>query len=389
MIAKRALYALRAAGVFHHRSRRSVWLHGDTRDDFARAAELIRDVRAAALAHRIVLTSRSAETCAWLTRRYPNEFALPAPIDVDVVFRRFVHQLRPEVLIVLGADLGGRALVERTRRAGVPIVVRTPRLACADVVTHLAGASIATSYDRAGRVPSRGSRLAASAAGRMLVGLQRGRRLDELLALGAELGSPRTVLCLGNGPSSEDPRALTLAHDALFRVNWRWRARGRLLAPQVVFVGDHRSVWKIGGCTFAFRDDEFEREVRLARALRLRLTPVDTFVVANALPWVRDDLWPARPTNGALMIATAAALRPARLVIAGIDLFAHPQGKYPDDADAENGYAPVHDRTVDLAVIRRALADYRGEVTIIGDALAAALGGVERDTFPAAAAARH
>src|SRR3546814_7198602 len=31
------------------------------------------------------------------------------------------------------------------------------------------------------------------------------RRIDDLDSLGEALGRPRTILCLGNGPSSEDP----------------------------------------------------------------------------------------------------------------------------------------------------------------------------------------
>src|SRR4029079_17608285 len=37
------------------------------------------------------------------------------------------------------------------------------------------------------------------------------------------------------------------------------------------------------------------------------------------------------PTNGARMIAAAAALQPKRLAIAGMDLYQHPGGRYPGD----------------------------------------------------------
>ena len=73
------------------------------------------------------------------------------------------------------------------------------------------------------------------------------------------------------------------------------------------------------------------------------------------------------------MIAAAAALNPARLIIAGIDLYQHPEGRYPGDLVGTNAYSRAHTRQTDLDIIRLALAGYRGEVTILGDALQAAL----------------
>ncbi len=48
------------------------------------------------------------------------------------------------------------------------------------------------------------------------------RRIDSWETLRERLGDPKSVLCLGNGPSSEDHRLESLAHDCLMRVNWRW-----------------------------------------------------------------------------------------------------------------------------------------------------------------------
>jgi hypothetical protein len=79
------------------------------------------------------------------------------------------------------------------------------------------------------------------------------------------------------------------------------------------------------------------------------------------------------PTNGALMIATAAALQPKHLAIAGMDLYRHPQGRYPSDSAAADGYSRQHSRALDLALIRSALAAYEGEVVVVGEALRRAL----------------
>jgi hypothetical protein len=86
-------------------------------------------------------------------------------------------------------------------------------------------------------------------------------------------------------------------------------------------------------------------------------------------PLIRHMDWTARPTNGALMVVAAAALQPERLIIAGIDLFLHPDGRYPGDLRSDNLYAQVHDRNTDLDIMRRGLEEYQGEIVILSDAL--------------------
>ncbi len=54
----------------------------------------------------------------------------------------------------------------------------------------------------------------------------------------------------------------------------------------------------------------------------------------------RFDWGHLRPTNGASMLAAAVALAPQRLVIAGIDLFQHPDGSYPWAGSGPNAYSP-------------------------------------------------
>ena len=73
------------------------------------------------------------------------------------------------------------------------------------------------------------------------------------------------------------------------------------------------------------------------------------------------------------MVAAAMRLRPSRLIIAGIDLYRHPDGKYPGATAEENRYDDIHHRDVDLAFIRMALDQFGGEVTILSDQLRSAL----------------
>jgi hypothetical protein len=70
------------------------------------------------------------------------------------------------------------------------------------------------------------------------------------------------------------------------------------------------------------------------------------------------------------MLATAVALRPSRIIIAGIDLFADPAGPYPGDASTPNAYVPVHERSLERDFILASLEKFEGELTIIGRALA-------------------
>jgi hypothetical protein len=185
--------------------------------------------------------------------------------------------------------------------------------------------------------------------------------IADLETLRDRLGNPATILCLGNGPSSEGPD-IPRDCDRLFRVNWIWRDRGFLTEPDLVFTGDpdapppgSRAI--VGFATAA----EAERILEGYRA------PVDWFVVPRLL----RDLSAYRdvPTNGALMIAVAVALGPHRLVISGIDLYRHPQGKYPGAAEDTNHYDAIHSRETDVSFMRDALSRYRGALTILSDAL--------------------
>jgi 3-deoxy-D-manno-octulosonic-acid transferase len=206
-------------------------------------------------------------------------------------------------------------------------------------------------------------------------------RIDSLDDLNAQLGHPRSVLCLGNGPSSEDPRLAGVEHQCLIRVNWRWKLRGFLANPQMVFVGDPDTVHKVKHVVFGFWTTSIEYGMLLRHLLTRGPAPMKYFTIERMPSVVLNRTWPARPTNGALMIATAAALAPERLIIGGVDLYQNPDGRYPGDLLANNQYARSHSRDMELELIRAALANYRGELIIMSDLLRSALetsGGASR-----------
>jgi hypothetical protein len=196
------------------------------------------------------------------------------------------------------------------------------------------------------------------------------QRIDDLAALRAALGNPQTILCLGNGPSSEDPAIAQVRFDRLFRVNDMWLKRGLLTGPDMVFTGSKGALVSVKGAIFGLHTVKSEARLLVAPLLRpltwgFRYATIERFGL-----FISEPRWDAvRPTNGAIMLATAVALQPARLVISGIDLFSHPAGTYPGDTQTPNAYTPGHNPDSELAVLLEALSLYRGELVILSAAL--------------------
>ena len=70
------------------------------------------------------------------------------------------------------------------------------------------------------------------------------------------------------------------------------------------------------------------------------------------------------------MIALAVALEPKRIIIAGVDLFRHPEGSYPGDNTTPNAYKPAHSPEKELAFMFHSLDRFAGECVIFGEILA-------------------
>jgi len=224
--------------------------------------------------------------------------------------------------------------------------------------------------------------------GRVLAG-RRAERIATLDALTAALGRPRTILCLGNGPSSEDPRVREIAFDSLFRVNHLWKGRGILTDPDVVFTGSQDTIRHVDRTIFAISTLRHEARLLLTgltRRARSRFRFVTLEQLGILVPQAAWD--EAAPTNGAYMLATAVALRPQRIVIAGIDLFRHQAGAYPGDSTTPNAYTPRHEAVLEERVILDTLRAYRGELVIVGDILRALWEETSEDCLGSAATAQ-
>lgn len=336
-----------------------------------------------------------ANLLPWLAQRFRGVPAITPPPGIPLAMQRFVLGTNIRLLVVLddaeaplellsAVRREGRALVSLRARPGAPRPRRAVREA-AELALDLAETGLdgaAASFEllmkrdwkmRRVRSPFGLPNLVLAAI-RNAAGKRLARGLIHAIEtpeeLDDELGEPRTIMCLGNGPSSEDPRLDAMPYDALFRVNRSWQKRGRFTKPDVVFTGMSRTMKTVDGAIFGLETADSERRLVKRRLLIKRVAGTRFFRVSAmndalaAFPW--DE---ARPSNGAMMIATAVALKPESLVVAGIDLFRHPAGAYPGDSTTPNAYTPAHNADIELAFLLQLLATYEGELVIIGDAL--------------------
>ena len=207
----------------------------------------------------------------------------------------------------------------------------------------------------------------------MSIDANNGCLINSLNELNARLGRYETIICLGNGPSSEDPRLANYRGVILFRVNWNWTQRNWFRAPQMVFTGDRDLVQLPREPIVAYPTQEIGESILLDHETKGHHGRAGFIYFDRFTPSIADFSKPKIPTNGALMVALAAALRPRRLVVAGIDLYRHPQGKYAGPTDNSVGYTSQHSVEIDLDLIGRTMAEFDGEIIILSDNLRNAL----------------
>lgn len=287
--------------------------------------------------------------------------------DVDAVRHRLTHE-------AVVAFSGKPAFARRVKAAAPALVIALGEVA---VPAGLRAHRIRASGEIAGLgalMPAEGPPVEPPSPWQSwLVRLAAGAAIANLDDVRNRLGAPETILCLGNGPSSEDPRVMDFPRTCLFRVNWTWRSRGLLAQPDMVFTADpdlpppgRRPILALPR-----RPDGIRLLARHCLGLR---PPTSGYLFLDSTPPLAAEIGhDPIPTNGALMVALAAALRPARLAIAGLDLYRHPEGRYPGDPGARDGYSRQHSPACDLDLLRRSLAGYRGELAILSDALREAL----------------
>lgn len=420
---------------------RSLWVVGSTQRAFTAASPILRRVKDRFPRMRLVYTPRDLAVADWLREHDPECLVVAPPSIFAPLCRLAILRRNPRLMLLLdGVTPFEAGLLRAARHRQIPIALLATadaplscpapelldlveRFVAADDGSLAALASFgipaaridAIGYDRtepaaadalisllrrdlkalrSERRPLQRAveRLAVASVdqpwGRLLAG-RRAERIATLDALAAALGRPRTILCLGNGPSSEDPCVREVAFDSLFRVNHLWKGRGILTDPDLVFTGAQDTIRNVRRAIFAISALRHEARLLLTGLTRRRrsrfrfVTPQRLGILVPQATWGE-----AVPTNGAYMLATAVALRPQRIVIAGIDLFRHQAGAYPGDRTTANAYTPRHEAALEERVILDTLRAYRGELVIIGDVLRGLWQETSEDCFGSAATAQ-
>jgi hypothetical protein len=395
-------------GLSGARPERTLWVMGGDLAAYEALAPVIAAMRERHPRTEILLTPGDAELRRRLAERFPSCAVLPPPVAAGPLVRIFIRNrnIRSAVLaeprevppaavmrtlgrmaiaIVATTSGGNRMLAPGQALAGAceTVVGMTPEAGeagrrqlapaeFADMLRNLIARDLKPLRQEAKAVPGIGAALvwlSRNAGLRRLIGwrLWRYATLEELRAA---IGAPETILCLGNGPSSEEPALDGIAHDALFRVNHSWIERGKFTVPDVVFTGGKPTLRALAQPIFGVMTRYAEEHCAKIRSFALSRHRGRYFNARELAPEIDAFPWGhLRPTNGASMMAVAVALQPARLIVAGIDLFQHQAGSYPGDSATPNAYSPGHSRDTELAFLLKVLSNYRGELVILSEAL--------------------
>jgi 3-deoxy-D-manno-octulosonic-acid transferase len=104
------------------KDRRVIWLHAVSVGEVLAASELIHQLRAV-LPNHLVAVSTTTETGQRLAReRFSGTPVFYLPLDFAFVVRRYLHLLKPELLILMESELWPN-LMNECVRSGVPVAV--------------------------------------------------------------------------------------------------------------------------------------------------------------------------------------------------------------------------------------------------------------------------
>jgi hypothetical protein len=390
-------------------SERGLLFVADRPDGFAAAAAIVAAVNARDSRIHVLATSAVPSTLDGARRNFANVIAIPFIFGNGMLAGFNLRRLNVRAAVFMGAceKSASPSLLAALQREAIAIVSLAvpgepgPHQAlarAAEIVSSAVpatpakaesggGHSIAALVDTLAAMMARdlkvlrkggpGARLAArllEAAPRSALASRvldrRCHRLCNLTELAAHLAQPRTIMCLGNGPSSEDPVLATMPHNALFRVNHSWKSRDFLARPDVVFCGGKPTMRAISDAAFGLQTESAGVALVSNRLFSPSMRRAIYFNANDMTDRLRAFDWGhLRPTNGASMLATAVALAPERLIVAGIDLFSDPAGTYPGDTVTANAYSPGHSRDRELAFLLALLDLYRGDLVIVGPVL--------------------
>jgi hypothetical protein len=376
----------------------------DRPDGFAAARDIVAAIHARDSRLHVLATSAFAATRERAGQTLADVTAIPFIFNNGLLAGFNLRRLNVRAVVFMGSceKSAPPSLLAALRREAIAIVALTvpgdiganaTLVQAAEIVSSVAPSRGATGHTVADLVELLAAMMArdlkvlrrggpgARFAARLIEAAPRSRvagaildrrchRLRTIAELAAHLKQPRTIMCLGNGPSSEDPALATMPHDALFRVNHSWKSRGFLAKPDIVFCGGKPTMRAIDDAAFGLQTESASVALVSHRLFSPSMRRAVYFNANDMTDSLRAFDWGhLRPTNGASMLATAVALAPARLIVAGIDLFSDPAGSYPGDTATANAYSPGHSRDRELAFLLALLDLYRGDLAIVGSVL--------------------
>ncbi len=400
-------------GLVRKEFERSLLLVGDTPAAFEALRATISMIEARDSRIKLILSSTEPDVLAWLRQQFPTARVLPLPFSNRLSTGLYLRRLN--IRAVAFAEAGKRtanltllAVIKQSAIGVVTLSARGPEYLPTAGPLMLASEALVVIVGYTGKQPrSNGEmhlteaetanmlaamlardlkalrddnspgRVAAQAPLKLVTSPRwrgaiawRARRFQDGRELKERLASPKVILCLGNGPSSEYPMLENMKFDSLFRVNHSWLKRKGLVNPNVVFTGGRPTMRAVSGSIFGLQTPDAEGRLMLARAYNPLVGRTEFFNVNDVTASLKQFNWGhLRPTNGASMLATAVALNPEKLIVAGIDLFQHPEGSYPGDMATLNAYSPGHSRETELNYILQLFSEFRGEIIIVGDIL--------------------
>ncbi len=399
------------AGFPRREVERSLLIIGESKHAFLTIKPLLKDLIERYMRLKIILSTHDKELAAWLSQTYPDHRVLPLPHDNPVSIALFLFHNNIRTAITLDAvPAACSGIVSGLERRSIALVLLktlkdnrqqiSPKIekACevlvqlvttevaptgikhrkltapqiSDMLREMLGRDLKLKREQNSHLPDFSHKLLKLSKHQHRKRLINWRILNYpgTAEIATALDYPDTIMCLGNGPSSEDKRLSALTYDRLFRVNHSWRQRGLFQRPDVVFTGSRRSMRTVGDVIFGLQSENAERRLVAARFFAPSLKPTRFFNVSTISPrLIQFDWGILRPTNGASMLAAAVTLQPKKLIVAGIDLFQHPDGTYPGDKSTPNEFSPAHSLAGELGFIRELFDTYQGELVIISDIL--------------------
>lgn len=409
--------------LFLPKVKTSVWIYGENFDDFETFRKAISAFQNYFPKQHWVFTCPDLSSIASLKSRYIDDFIFLTPLSI--VFSRFFQSTNPSALIILRSYKGlSEKIVFFLLKNNIPIIwlnidrktlLEITKLFSNNVLASKAWLFVSKDSEIVEQLNNRGfskqtilindnfwdeiskknqfdlleqhlfninqldktsvliptfrDKIGQSYFWKKIAKYFSKHRIDTLEELKQKLGYPETILCLGNGPSSEDPLLFNLKYDVLFRVNFIWQERKLFDNPDVVFVGSPKTFQKVKGCIYSISTIRKEEGMLLRRLWTEGLSPMSFFTIERLLGFCNDIEHNDKLSTGILMLMVAVALQPKRLVIAGMDLYQHSEGRYPGDLHSNNKYAPNHNVDSELEAISQILSQYDKELMIIGDIL--------------------